>query len=57
MRKEVIANKEAQEHEIINQTFKIRSKRRIRNLQVILQIFSQYPNVEELQECINKIIQ
>lgn len=48
MRKEVVPHKKAKKYKIIHQSFHVDLKRRIRDLQINLQIFSQHPNVEEL---------
>jgi hypothetical protein len=48
MRKKVIADKEAQKYKIIHYSFKVNHKRRVGNLQFILQIFTKHPNVKKL---------
>jgi hypothetical protein len=58
MWKKVIANEKTQKDKIIYYPFKVNLKWRVGNLQIILQIFSQHPEVEELrrQRMISDII-
>lgn len=45
MWKKVIANEKTKQDKIVHHSFKINIKWRVGNVQLILQIFSQYPNV------------
>ena len=48
MWKKVISDEKTKEDKIIHYSLKIYSKRRVNNVQIVLQVLSQYPDVEEL---------